>query len=331
MCPRWKGNKARELGEGYKLFYSGTNDEGRNGVGIILNEELTSCVVSVNRRNDRIMTMKLDSDVIINVVCAYAPQVGCDDEVKDQFWNELKEEVDSIPKEERVIIGADLNGHVGQKENEIRGRVHGGWSVGGENDKGRRIVDFALASDFILANTFFKKPDNQLVTYKSGGNTSQIDFIMYRRQNIKEVKNCKVINGESVTSQHRIVVMDCDVSIVNKRKKRNQESKKVKWWTLKDPIIQDKYKTRVLENIKEIKGVQEWWRENGNVIKETANNVLGRTTGKRAPNDKESWWWNQEVQNAVKLKKVAKTKYDKQGQMKTNNDIKKLKKRQREW
>ena len=33
---RWKGNKAREIGEGYKLIYSGANHQGRNGVGVIL-------------------------------------------------------------------------------------------------------------------------------------------------------------------------------------------------------------------------------------------------------------------------------------------------------
>ncbi|KAI5715325.1 hypothetical protein M8J77_014185 [Diaphorina citri] len=169
---RWKGNKAKELGEGYKLFYSGANEAGRNGVGIILNNELKTTVVSVNRRNDRIMTMKLDSEDIINIMSVYAPQAGCEDEEKDTFWNELKQEIDSIPREERVIIGGDLNGHVGRKGNETRGRVHGGWSVGVENEEGRRIVDFALASDMALFNTFFEKQDKHLITYRSGGVTS---------------------------------------------------------------------------------------------------------------------------------------------------------------
>ena len=47
---RWKGNKARELGEGYKLIYSGTNKEGRNGVGIILSSEMKKEVIEVNRK-----------------------------------------------------------------------------------------------------------------------------------------------------------------------------------------------------------------------------------------------------------------------------------------
>ena len=35
---RWKGNSARLISEGYKLFYAGESS-GRNGVGIVLDEE----------------------------------------------------------------------------------------------------------------------------------------------------------------------------------------------------------------------------------------------------------------------------------------------------
>ena len=43
-----------------------------------------------------------------------APQVGCLREEKDKFWTDLDEVVESIPKEERLVIGADFNGHVGE-------------------------------------------------------------------------------------------------------------------------------------------------------------------------------------------------------------------------
>ena len=84
---RWRGNKARELGEGYKLFYSGANVQGKNGVGILLSKDLKDSLVGVNRRNDRVMSIKLGlGETIVNVICAYAPQVGCADEEKDAFW-----------------------------------------------------------------------------------------------------------------------------------------------------------------------------------------------------------------------------------------------------
>ncbi|KAK3530217.1 hypothetical protein QTP86_020157 [Hemibagrus guttatus] len=44
----------------------------------------------------------------------YAPQVGCELEEKERFWSELDEVMESIPTGERVAIGADFNGHVGE-------------------------------------------------------------------------------------------------------------------------------------------------------------------------------------------------------------------------
>ena len=36
---KWAGNNVKELGDDYKIFYSGGNGK-QNGVGIILNAEL---------------------------------------------------------------------------------------------------------------------------------------------------------------------------------------------------------------------------------------------------------------------------------------------------
>ena len=47
-----EGSKTRELGNGFKLFYIG-EDGRRNGVDIILNDEMKKGVLSVKRRSDR--------------------------------------------------------------------------------------------------------------------------------------------------------------------------------------------------------------------------------------------------------------------------------------
>ncbi|KAK3549019.1 hypothetical protein QTP70_025091, partial [Hemibagrus guttatus] len=41
-------------------------------------------------------------------------RVGCELEEKERFWSELDEVMESIPTGERVVIGADFNGHVGE-------------------------------------------------------------------------------------------------------------------------------------------------------------------------------------------------------------------------
>ncbi len=208
---RWKGNKSREIGEGCKLLYSGANNQGRNGVGIILDREWREDLVQVERRSDRIMSVKIAVGKFnLYIICAYAPQVGCTAEEKDEFWQQLEMEQQAISQEERVIIGGDLNGHLGRERRTLL-RVHGGWGIGELNEEGERIMDFALANDMAMANTFFKKSAHQYVTYKSGGRESQIDFLLCRRNHLDELQNCKIIKGESIAAQHRIVVLDCKV------------------------------------------------------------------------------------------------------------------------
>ena len=48
---KWTGNSARELGDSYKIFYSGERSK-QNGFEIILNAELKAKVIEVDRPND---------------------------------------------------------------------------------------------------------------------------------------------------------------------------------------------------------------------------------------------------------------------------------------
>ncbi|KAK3528142.1 hypothetical protein QTP86_023868 [Hemibagrus guttatus] len=116
---RWKGSKARSIGAGFKLFYYGV-DSKRNGVGVVLKEEFVRNVLEVKRVSDRVMSLKLEIEgVMLNVVSGYAPQVGCELEEKERFWSELDEVMESIPTGERVVIGADFNGHVGGVDGQV--------------------------------------------------------------------------------------------------------------------------------------------------------------------------------------------------------------------
>ncbi|KAK3574229.1 hypothetical protein QTP86_004302 [Hemibagrus guttatus] len=97
---RWKGSKARSIGAGFKLFYYAV-DSKRNGVGVVLKEEFVRNVLEVKRVSDRVMSLKLEFEGVMNVVSGYAPQVGCELEEKERFWSELDEVMESIPTGER--------------------------------------------------------------------------------------------------------------------------------------------------------------------------------------------------------------------------------------
>nr|GFA72940.1 hypothetical protein [Tanacetum cinerariifolium] len=87
---KWKGSRARE-GNGYKLWHSGSSIA-RNGVGIILAGRHKDNVVRVTRRSDRIMAISIVIEgETVNVISAYAPQVGLSEADKKRFWDALGE------------------------------------------------------------------------------------------------------------------------------------------------------------------------------------------------------------------------------------------------
>ncbi|KAK3509671.1 hypothetical protein QTP70_008417 [Hemibagrus guttatus] len=198
---RWKGSKARSIGAGFKLFYYGV-DSKRNGVGVVLKEEFVRNVLEVKRVSDRVMSLKLEIEgVMLNVVSGYAPQVGCELEEKERFWSELDEVMESIPTGERVVIGADFNGHVGE------------------------------------------------------GNKTEVE---------------EALGGQ--------VVLPDD------------------------------------------------WETTAEVIRETGRKVLGVSSGRRKE-DKETWWWNEEVQDSIQRKRLAKKKWDMDRTEENRQEYKELQRR----
>ena len=136
-----------------------------------------------------------------------------------------------ISAEEKIFIGGDFNGHVWNSHRGFE-NVHGGYGFGDRNDAGNSILDFAVSYDMILVNTWFRELVSHLITYRSGGNASQIDFFLTRRVGRSCCLDCKVIPGECVATQHRLLVLDIRLRKVY-RKMRRVLNPKIKWWKLK--------------------------------------------------------------------------------------------------
>ena len=76
-------------------------------------KELVERVIEVVNVNEKIIVVKLEwNGRILHANSSYAPQKGWGDKCKEEFWNTLHEIVKEIPKEDKIWIGADLNGHI---------------------------------------------------------------------------------------------------------------------------------------------------------------------------------------------------------------------------
>ncbi|KAK3548150.1 hypothetical protein QTP70_004837 [Hemibagrus guttatus] len=232
-------------------------------------------------------------------------QVGCELEEKERFWSELDEVMESIPMGERVVIGADFNGHVG--EGNTGDEVMGKFGVKERNLEGQMVVDFAKRMDMAVVNTYFQKREEHRVTYKSGGRRTLVDYILCRRGNLKEISDCKVVVGESVARQHRMVV--CRMTLLVRKTKRSkiEIEKKTKWWKLKKEECCEEFRQKLRQALGGQVVLPEDWETTAEVIREAGRKVLGVSSGRRKE-DKETWWWNVEVQDSIQRKRLAKKK-----------------------
>ncbi|XP_047257656.1 craniofacial development protein 2-like [Capsicum annuum] len=139
-----------------------------------------------------------------------ATQQSLDDEEKKRFWEDLDEMVRGVPSNEKLFIRGDFNGHIGSSS---RGYddVHGGYRFGVRNVEGVTLLDFARAFRLVVGNFNFPKKEVHLTTFYSSMSKTQIVFLFLKKGDRGICKDCNVLPSESISTQHRILVMDLEI------------------------------------------------------------------------------------------------------------------------
>lgn len=89
------------------------------------------------------------------------------------------------------MVGACFNRHVGEGNRGDEEEI-GRFGVKERNLEGPIVVDFAKRMKMAVVNAYFRKREEHRVTYKSGGRSMQVDYIL--------------VVGESVAREHRMAV-----------------------------------------------------------------------------------------------------------------------------
>ncbi|XP_071729194.1 uncharacterized protein [Rutidosis leptorrhynchoides] len=243
------------------------------------------------------------------VISAYAPHAGLSDAEKKSFWELLDEVVRGCPADHRLIIGGDLNGHIGVEAEGYEG-AHGGFGFGPRNEEGRSIVEFAIAHELVVANSFFKKRDAQLATFYSGGRCTQIDFFLLRKGELRTCRDCKVLPAYTCSSQHRLLIMDL-VTRGRVRRRAKVVQHRIIWKNLHGAKAET-FRMTVADRLS-VEGdnvapanVDQLWNRMASTIREVAKEALGMALGtsRAHKSSRESWWLSDDVQTKVALKQM---------------------------
>ena len=120
--------------------------------------------------------------------------------------------------------------------------MHIGFGFGIRNVEGGMILEIADALNFVVANTWFKKNEGRLITYKTDKCRTVIRYIIIRKSDRKLIRD--VIRQEPCIPNHKLIICVLDL-----RKGLNRHKmefvKRCKVWKLKDDVTAGIFKERV--------------------------------------------------------------------------------------
>ena len=326
---RWKGtlasNQVRYLkgkDTEFKFLWCG-NAEGTGGAGFLVAKKWADQIIEVQRASDRILLIKLIlGKSVFSLISIYAPQSGLSAEIKERFYDQLQGVVAKVPNSENLLIVGDWNGHAGATA-EVYSTVHGSQGYGMRNAEGDRMLEFATANDLRVGNTWFKKRDSHLVTFSSGGNQTQIDYILYRRGFSRYVSNVRTFPGseeQELVTQHRLLA--CDFTVARSATKKRKFTPRIRVWKLREAETAKRYQETFAAKVaaatndadvpSTLSQVEVTWGRLKGPLLEAATEVCGTTKDHQWCD--ETWWWDERVKETVDEKRLR---------FKTFNDLKK--------
>ena len=132
------------------------------------------------------------------------------------------------------------------------------------------------------------------MTYSAGENETEIDFVLVGKGNRKYLRDVKVIPGEL---QHRLVVTD----LVKKKVARKKAIERRKVWKLKEDDTRARFEGRVGELVSP--DAADLWKCFKEGVLQACDEVCGKKKGRRDQGD--TWWWNEDVKEAIARKNDA--------------------------
>ncbi|KAK3541849.1 hypothetical protein QTP86_008058 [Hemibagrus guttatus] len=123
-----------------------------------------------------------------------------------------------------------------------------------------------------------------------------------------------------------MVVCRMTLMVCKKKRSKIEIEKKTKWWKLKKEECCEEFRQKLRQALGGQVVLPDDWETTAEVIRETGRKVLGVSSGRRKE-DKETWWWNEEVQDSIQRKRLAKKKWDMDRTEENRQEYKELQRR----
>ncbi|XP_060516487.1 craniofacial development protein 2-like [Cylas formicarius] len=307
---RWPEESTQTMGK-YTIFNGGTRDNKHEfGTGFAVSGEILGQVMNFRAVNNRISTLRIrDRWYNYTLISTHAPTEDKDEEVKDEYYEQLEQTISAVPKQDMLIILGDLNAKVGREE---AFRPHIGRHSLHElsNDNGQRLINLAAANNLRIASTMFPHKNIHKETWISNDRKTrnQIDHVIANARHVRSIIDVKSQRGADAGTDHFLVRVKVRSRI--KKTITSQETSALKRWNT-DKLNQDEtcrheyqkeLETQLQKNVtQEASDVEEHWKQIRTSVINAAQRALGENTKNRRRKD----WYDKESQKALDTKNKA--------------------------
>lgn len=204
--------------ENYIFCYTG-KPKGQHGVGFLIKKQYKMNIDNYIGISERVCLLNLKFENIkIAIIQVYAPTQDATEEEINTFYDQINH-ARSLTNGKEIIMG-DLNAKIGQRKNE-ENSIIGPFCHGIRNQRGDRLVQYAIENNFTIINSIFKKKINNLWTWITPDKQTrnQIDYIMSTYP--KLFQNIEILNNNTFASDHRLVRATIQINIKQKKCRTN--------------------------------------------------------------------------------------------------------------
>ena len=131
----------------------------------MVNKRVRNAVLGCNLKNSRIISVRFQGKPFnITVIQVYSPTSNAEETEAEQFYGDLQDLLELIPKKDVLFIIWGWNAKVGSQETP---GVTGKFGLGLQNEAGERLIEFCQENTLVIANTLFQQHKRRLYTLTS--------------------------------------------------------------------------------------------------------------------------------------------------------------------
>ena len=194
------------------IYYCGQESLRRNGVAIIVNKRVLNAVLGCSLKNDRMISVCFQGKPFsITVIQVYSPTSNAEEAAVEQFYENLQDLLELIPKKDVLFIIGDWNAKVGSQETP---GVRGKFGLGVQNEAGQRFIEFCQEKALAIADTLFQQHKRRLYTRTSpdGQHRNQTDYIICSQRWRSSIQPAKIRPGADCGSGHELLIANSDLN-----------------------------------------------------------------------------------------------------------------------